>query len=91
MRIRGKHPGIPDPNFSIPDPGSKRFRIADYRITVFLTHKLLLRSLKYDPGCSIRIPDPDLDSFPISDPGVIKAPIPDPGVGSVSTTLVEMD
>jgi hypothetical protein len=51
------------PNFSIPDPGSKRFRIPDpdqhQRISVFSPKKLLLSSRKYDPGCSFWIPDPD--------------------------------
>jgi hypothetical protein len=46
-------------NFSIPDPGSQRFRI---RINVFLTPKKLSR--KYDPGCSSRI----LIFLPIPDP-----------------------
>ncbi len=32
-----------------------------------------------DPGCSSRIPDPDLDFLPIPDPEVKKAP--DPGSG----------
>jgi hypothetical protein len=32
---------------------------------------------KYDPECSSRMPDPDLDFLPIPDPGVKKAP--DPG------------
>ncbi len=40
---------IPDPNFFIPDPGSKRFRIK----------KLFLSSWNYDPGCSSRIPELD--------------------------------
>jgi hypothetical protein len=66
---------IPDPNFSIPNPGSKRFLIPDphqhQRINVFLTKKLFLSSRKYGPGCSprIQIPDPDLDFIPIPDPG----------------------
>jgi hypothetical protein len=43
-----------DPNFSIPDPGSARFRI---RIKVFLTLKTVskLSSRKNDMGCSSRI------------------------------------
>ncbi len=48
-------------NFSIPDPGSQRFRI---RINVFLTPKKLSR--KYDPGCSSRIRI--LIFLPIPDP-----------------------
>jgi hypothetical protein len=40
---------IPDPTFSIPDPGSKRCRI---RIRI---KKLFLSSQKYDQGCSFRI------------------------------------
>ncbi len=59
----------PDPNFSIPVPGSKRSRIPDphQRIKVFLTQKLFLSARKYDPGCSSQIPNPDF--FPSWIPG----------------------
>jgi hypothetical protein len=43
---------IPDPNFFIPDPGTKRFRIPDQRI---FNSKLFLISRKYDPRCSFGI------------------------------------
>jgi hypothetical protein len=55
---------IPDPGSEFFHPGSrvKRFRIPDphQRILVFLTQKIV-STQKYDPGCSSRIPDPDLD------------------------------
>jgi hypothetical protein len=60
---------IPDPNFSIPDPGSKRFRICIKEFKYFEPQKLFLKFRKYYPGCSFRIPDPDLDFLPIPDPG----------------------
>jgi hypothetical protein len=62
------HPGsrIPDPNFSIPDPGS-RIRIKEFQS--FNPKKWFLSSRKYDPGCSSRIPDPDPYFLPIPDPG----------------------
>jgi hypothetical protein len=58
-----------DPNFSIPDPGSKRFRIPDphHRIQVALKLFLNSRKRKNDLGCSwiqilfpSRIPNPGL-------------------------------
>jgi hypothetical protein len=56
---------IPDPNFSIPDPGSKRFRIPDpdqhRRIQVFLAEKFV--SDLWETGSGMFIPDPDLDFF----------------------------
>jgi hypothetical protein len=70
---------IPDPNFSYPDPGSKRFRILDpdphQRIKVFLNPKNCFKLSRIRSG--MFIPDPDLDFLPIPDPGVKKAP--DPG------------
>jgi hypothetical protein len=74
--------------FSIPDPGSKRFRIPVRihikKINYFKPKKLLLNSQKYDLKCSsrIRIPDLDPDVLPIRDTGVKKAP--DPGSGSAT-------
>jgi hypothetical protein len=41
----------------IPDPHQ--------RVYVFLTQKVFVNSLKYDPGCSSRIRIPDLDYLPI--------------------------
>jgi hypothetical protein len=68
---------IPDPNFFIPDPGLKRYRIPDpdpqQRIVVFLTKKMALSFCKYDLGCwdlGARIQDPDFFPSRIPDPGV---------------------
>jgi hypothetical protein len=75
---------IPDSNFSIPGPGSKRFRIQDpdpnQRLEVFLTQKNYFQALEkmicYNyPGCESRF-------FPLPDPGVKKTP--DPGSGSAT-------
>ncbi len=50
-----------DPNFSIPDPGSKRYgfriRIKELKFRFVNPKKLFPSSLKYDPGCSSRIAD----------------------------------
>jgi hypothetical protein len=53
---------VPDPSFSIPDPGSKRFRNSDPRsgsisknLLSINPKQILLSSRKYDPGCSSRI------------------------------------
>jgi hypothetical protein len=74
---------IPDPNFSIPDPGSKRFRIPHQRIHVFLTQRNVSKlSEIYGPGCSSRISD--LDFSPIQDPGSRGQKAPDPGSGSAT-------
>jgi hypothetical protein len=71
---------IPDPSFSIPDPGSKdsrsriRKRIKEFK---YISPKMLfLSSRKYDPGCSSgsRIRILIFYPFPIPDPGVRKAP-----------------
>jgi hypothetical protein len=84
LRIRDVYPGsdffpsrIPDPNCL--HPGS---RILIKELKYFNPQKSkkkwFLRSKKYDPGCSSRIPDPDADFLPsrIPDPGVKKAPNP---------------
>jgi hypothetical protein len=42
---------IPDPIFSVPDPGSKRHRIPDPQQSIFNPQKLLLSSWNCDPGC----------------------------------------
>jgi hypothetical protein len=57
--------GIPDPTFFHP-----RSRICIEELKYFNPKKWFLSSRKYDPGCSIRIPDPDF--LPIPDPGVKK-------------------
>jgi hypothetical protein len=59
---------IPDPNFSIPDPGSKRFRI---RVSCN-PKTCFLSSQKYDPGCSSRIRIPDLCDFLLIPDPVVK-------------------
>jgi hypothetical protein len=72
------HGRIVDPGclsrVSIPDPGSKIFRIPDphKRRQYFLSQKLFLSSPKYDWGFSsqIRIPNPDLHFLPIPDPRI---------------------
>jgi hypothetical protein len=66
---------IPDPNFSIPDPGSKRFRIK----------KLFLSSRNYDPGCSSRIRT--LIFYPSRIPGSKRHLIPDPGSATLDQRL----
>ncbi len=45
---------------------------------------MFLSSRKCDPGCSSRVPDPDVGFLPIPDPGIKKAPYP----GSGSATLL---
>ncbi len=72
LRIRDVYLGClsRDPNFSIPDPGSrvKRFWIsgsASKNSSIF-TLKLFLSFRKNNLRCSSRIPDPDF--FPIPDP-----------------------
>jgi hypothetical protein len=62
LRIRDVYPGSkffhPGSRVTkIPDPGS-----ASKNLSVF-NPKIFLSSRKYDPGCSSRIPDPDLDFF----------------------------
>jgi hypothetical protein len=81
LRIRDKHPGS---EFFHPGARVKKFRILDpdpyRRISVFFSpKKLFLSSRKYDPGCSSRIPDPDLDFLPIPDLGSRVKKALDPG------------
>ncbi len=59
------HPGSRT-NFTIPDPGSASKNLS---ILTQKNHKWFLSSMKYDPGCSSRIPDPDPYFLPIPDPG----------------------
>jgi hypothetical protein len=65
---------IPDSNFSIPDLGSKRFRIPEpdprqriYEVPIF-NPKNCFKARKNDLGCSSPYQDPDF--FPILDPGL---------------------
>jgi hypothetical protein len=57
---------IPDPNFSIPDTGSRVKKIPDpgsgsaLKDLKFLTPEIVLSSRKYDTGCSFRTLDPGL-------------------------------
>jgi hypothetical protein len=70
LRIRDVYPGSRIRLFSIPDPGSELFpsRIPDpHQRIKYFSPKWFLRSKKYDPGGSSRIPDPDF--LPIPDPG----------------------
>ncbi len=52
---------IPDPNFSIPDPGS-----ASKNLWMLTQKKIFPSSMKYDPGCASRIRI--LTFLPIPDP-----------------------
>ncbi len=76
---------IPEPNFSTPDPGSKRFRIPDpgsasrnTGISVFNPKKCFsaIGNMISDVHPRIRIPIPGSWFLPIPDPGVKKAPDP---------------
>jgi hypothetical protein len=69
---------IPDPNFFIPDPGSKRLRIRIKEFKYFLP-KNCFQALGH-------ILDPDLDFLTIPDPGVKKAT--DPGSGTLDMTFI---
>ncbi len=72
LRIRDVYPGsqiriIPS---QIPDPRSRVIKISGSWVRIrikefnhFEPKKLFLSSRKYDPGCSSRMPDPDLDIF----------------------------
>ncbi len=69
----------PDPNFSIPDPGSKIF--PDPRSRSASTSKNFLSILTQKIVSTLTeiwfgmfILDPDLDFLPIADPGIKKAP-----------------
>jgi hypothetical protein len=67
---------IPDPNYSIPDPGSRVKKIPDpgsasKNLSIF-NPKIVSKLSEICFG--IFIPDPDLDIFPIPDPGFKKAP-----------------
>jgi hypothetical protein len=71
------------PKFSIPDPGSKRFRIRTEELKYFWPLKLFLSSRKNYLGCSSQI---SVFSHPGSRYRVKKAPDP----GSESATLVKV-
>jgi hypothetical protein len=64
--------------FSIPDPGSKRFRIPDPHQRILNPQKLFLSSRKYDP---------DLDFLIIPDPGGLKGT--GSGIRTTDTKLVQ--
>ncbi len=60
---------IPDPNFSIPDPGSKRLgsRIRNPHQSIFFNPKIVSKLTEIWYG--MFIPDPDLDFLPNQDLG----------------------
>jgi hypothetical protein len=81
---------IPDPDYSLPDPGSKWYGIPDpqKRGNVFLTQKIVYNfseiwSRMFIPDLD-QILDMDLDFLPLPDPGIIKAP--DPGSGTLKVS-----
>ncbi len=84
LRIRDVYHGSRIRIFSIPDLGSKRFRIPDshQRISI-LTQKIVSKLSEIWSG--LFIPDPDPDFLPIPDPGVKNAP--DPGYGSANLQI----
>jgi hypothetical protein len=68
-RIRNVYPGsrirtvsIPDPRSRVPDPGSSSKNLSI--LTPKKAKKWFLSSIKYDPGCSSRIPDPGVKKAP---------------------------
>ncbi len=74
---------IPDPNFSIPDPGSRVKKIPDpgfgsasHNVSI-LTQKIVSKFAEIRFG--MFIPDPDLDLLPIPYPGSRSQKVPDPG------------
>jgi len=92
-RIRDVYPGsdffpsrIPDPNISIPDPGSasKNLRI--------LTQKMVSKLKEICLCCSsrIRIPDPNPDLLHIPDIGSRSQKAPDPGSATLPLTIHQM-
>jgi hypothetical protein len=81
---------IPDPNFSIPDPGSrvKKILAASKTQRCFLTLGNMIRFVRPGSGSRMRILDADLDFFThIPDPGVKKAP--DPGSATLLRTRIQ--
>jgi hypothetical protein len=75
---------IPDPWSEFFHPRSRVKNISDQGSASKIFFQI---SRKYDPGCSSRIPDQDLDFLPIlgiTDPGVKKTPEPE----SVLETLI---
>ncbi len=90
LRIRDVYPMfIPDPTFSIPDPGSRtrirffsnpepgsRIHIKEFKF--FNPKNCFLSSRKYDPGFSSWIRILIFHPSQIPDPEVKKAPDPDP-------------
>jgi len=76
------HPGSRIRTVSIPDPGSSAKNLSI--LTTKKAKKWFLSSIKYDPGCSSRIPDPDADFLPSRIPGSKRHPIPDPGSATLT-------
>ncbi len=66
---------VPDPNFSIPDPGSKRFRIRVKDSSIFIP-KIVSKLSEIWSG--MFIPDPGSWILPIQDRGSKRQRIPDP-------------
>jgi hypothetical protein len=89
LRIRDVLSRITDPNFSIPDPGSKRFRIRTKNFSIYTQKNFLPNSpnmIRYvHPGSGSRIWILIFYPSRIPDPGVKQAP--HPGSGSGSATL----
>ncbi len=70
---------IPDPNFSIPDPGSATKNLS------ILTQKIV--SILSIICSGMFIPDPDLDFLPIPEPGFNQAPAPGSGAVTLYHTV----
>ncbi len=71
--LRDVYSGSRIRSVSISDPGS-----ASKNLSILTPKKWVLKSRKYDPGCSSRIPDPGADFLPIPDPGSRVKKAPDP-------------
>ncbi len=77
---------IPDPIFSIPDPGT-----ASKNLSILTQNIVSKLSWKYDPSCSYRNSDPDF--LPISDPRSALQHckiLPDPGSGTLKNSTEEV-
>ncbi len=83
---------IPDPNFFIPNPRSKTFRIPypHQKSYVLLTKKIVCKLSEIWSG--MFIPDPDLDFLlRIPNPGGKKAPLPGSGSATLSNWFCWQD
>jgi hypothetical protein len=83
LRIRDVYPGSRIRLFSIPDPNclhpGSRILIEEFKyFNPKKNKKWFLSSKKYDPGCSSRIPDPDVDFLLSRIQESKRHPIPDP-------------